>query len=183
MAMATNLLQGQISEWALLKRHVSEDFFGVQICGNRADVVGKACELICRECEKVDFIDLNMGCPVDDIFNMGCGSGLMQSQAKMGKIIRTMDAVAECPITVKFRKGVLKNKPIADKLIPKFESWGAVVGTLHGRSRQQRYTKLADWDYVSQCRELTSAMPLFGNGDVLSWEDYWEHIEKKQADG
>lgn len=33
---------------------------------------------------------------------------------------------------------------------------------LHGRSKEQRYTKLADWDYIDACAKLASPVPLFG---------------------
>uniref|UniRef100_A0A8D0ETM5 tRNA-dihydrouridine(47) synthase [NAD(P)(+)] n=1 Tax=Strix occidentalis caurina TaxID=311401 RepID=A0A8D0ETM5_STROC len=42
---------------------------------------------------------------------------------------------------------------------------------LHGRSREQRYTRGADWDYIAECAKIASPMPLFGNGDILSYED------------
>ncbi|KAJ1943118.1 tRNA-dihydrouridine(47) synthase [NAD(P)(+)]-like protein, partial [Linderina macrospora] len=182
MAIATNLLQGQHTEWALLKRHPCEDLFGIQLAGNRPDSLGRAAELISRECE-TDFIDLNMGCPIDMAYNNGGGSALLGQPKKIEKIVRTMHYVTDCDVTVKFRTGINKNDNIAHTLVPKFEEWGAALGTLHGRSRQQRYTKLADWEYISQCKKTTNRMPLFGGGDVMSWEEYWDHMDKQRADG
>jgi tRNA-dihydrouridine synthase 3 len=43
---------------------------------------------------------------------------------------------------------------------------------LHGRSREQRYTRSADWEYIDKCAHLAAPVPLFGNGDILSYEDY-----------
>ena len=43
---------------------------------------------------------------------------------------------------------------------------------IHGRSREQRFTKNADWQYVEECAQLAAPCPVFGNGDVLSFEDY-----------
>lgn len=68
MAMASNLVQGQKAELALLRRHKSEDIFGVQLTGNKIDVVVRACDMI-NQVAEVDFVDLNMGCPIDLVFN------------------------------------------------------------------------------------------------------------------
>ncbi|CAG8610770.1 13069_t:CDS:10, partial [Dentiscutata heterogama] len=182
MAMATNLLQGQQSEWALLKRHVSEDIFGVQICGCKAQHMVKCAEVLANEVE-VDFIDVNLGCPIDLVYNKGGGTALLRHDGRLGKIIRGMKRVTDIPITVKLRTGIQDDIPVAHKLMPKFENWGVSMAALHGRSRQQRYTKLADWKYISKVSYTVNEMPLFGNGDVLGYTDYYEHIEKHHVDG
>ena len=49
MAVATNILQGHASEWALLKRHPCEDMFGVQLAGAFPDSLARASEMVSRE--------------------------------------------------------------------------------------------------------------------------------------
>lgn len=56
--------------------------------------------------------------------------------------------------------------------MPKFRDWGASLVTIHGRSREQRYTKLADWTYIRQCAQAAAPLPVLGNGDILSYDDY-----------
>ncbi|TWW65663.1 tRNA-dihydrouridine(47) synthase [NAD(P)(+)]-like [Takifugu flavidus] len=170
MAMCTNLLQGQQSEWALLKRHESEDVFGVQIEGCFPDTMTRCAELINNNTE-VDFVDINSGCPIDLVFKKGGGCGLMTRTRKFEEIVKGMNYVLDSPLTVKIRTGVHEKSNIAHKLIPEMKKWGISMITLHGRSREQRYTKLADWDYISTCSKLASPVPLFGNGDILSYED------------
>ncbi|XP_074421827.1 tRNA-dihydrouridine(47) synthase [NAD(P)(+)]-like isoform X2 [Larus michahellis] len=133
MAVCTNLLQGQSSEWALLKRHHTEDIFGVQLEGAFPDTMTKCAELLNQTIE-VDFVDINVGCPIDLVYKKGGGCALMTRSNKFEQIVRGMNS-------------------------------------LHGRSREQRYTRGADWDYIAECAKIASPMPLFGNGDILSYED------------
>ncbi|XP_067355297.1 tRNA-dihydrouridine(47) synthase [NAD(P)(+)]-like isoform X1 [Channa argus] len=170
MAMCTNLLQGQQSEWALLKRHESEDLFGVQLEGCFPDTMTRCAELINNNID-VDFVDINSGCPIDLVYKKGGGCGLMTRTRKFEQIVRGMNYVLDVPLTVKIRTGVQEKCSIAHKLIPEMKNWGIAMITLHGRSREQRYTKLADWDYINSCSKLASPVPLFGNGDILSYED------------
>lgn len=130
----------------------------------------KCAELLNRTVE-VDFVDINVGCPIDLVYKKGGGCALMNRSAKFQQIVRCMNQVLDVPLTVKIRTGVQERVNLAHQLLPKLRDWGAALVTLHGRSREQRYTKLADWQYIEQCVTAASPMPLFGNGDILSYED------------
>ncbi|KAG8947229.1 tRNA-dihydrouridine synthase 3 [Tulasnella sp. 419] len=77
-------------------------------------------------------------------------------------------------------------------MMPKLKQWGVSAVTIHGRTRQQRYTKLADWSYIKSCvealRDSTEEedmppIPLFGGGDVYTQQGYWEQLEQTGVDG
>ncbi|XP_046815264.1 tRNA-dihydrouridine(47) synthase [NAD(P)(+)]-like isoform X2 [Vespa crabro] len=144
MALAPKILKGAHEEWALVKRHKSEDIFGIQLCG----------------------------CPIDLIYRQGGGSGMLNRLNVLETVIKSVSQVVEIPLSVKTRTGVYIDKPIAHNLMPKFRDWGVSMITVHGRSREQRYTKLADWNYIEKCAQAAKPVPVFGNGDILSFDDY-----------
>lgn len=192
MAMSDSILRGNLAELALLKRHKSEDIFGVQICGKSSESLSKCTEILSNlstfdaiDSLNCDFVDLNMGCPIDQVFNKGLGSGLMQRTGKMYQCIESMTRTSEIPVTLKFRTGISEKKNIAHNHLSEFKRLGVSLCTMHGRSRQQRYTKRADWAYISECAEISKGlgMPFFGNGDVLSYEEYYNNIDTSGVDG
>lgn len=77
MALAQPLVYGAKEEWALVRRHESEKMFGVQVAGGFPNRMVPAAEVIANTIGKgggVDFVDVNMGCPIDLVFNQGAGS-------------------------------------------------------------------------------------------------------------
>ncbi len=56
---------------------------------------------------------------------------------------------------------------------------------VHGRSRLQRYSNLADWDYVSMAADQQSSdidkIPIIGNGDIFTYTDYEEKVLKHES--
>ncbi|KAK7580445.1 hypothetical protein V9T40_001074 [Parthenolecanium corni] len=177
MALATSLLQGKPQEWALVRRHESETIFGVQLCGNNPYAMTKCSQLL-QETTDIDFIDVNLGCPIDLIYQQGAGSGLLRRDRILNVVLNGMNNVLDIPVTVKTRTGIYKDTNVAHTLIPRFAEAGASLISIHGRTREQRYTKLADWEYIEECAKLAGDIPVFGNGDILSFDDYYEKLEK-----
>ena len=241
MAVGLSLIQGQKSEWALMRAHESEaaspaykpkasivtDYnnakdirFGAQIAANKPWQALKTTEVLSKLCPYLRVIDLNCGCPIDLICRTGAGSALLDSQSKLEKMVRGMNAVSgEVPITIKIRMGTKDNKPSAHKLVERLVHGGSLASelgglssgvaaiTLHGRSKQQRYTKDANWEYISDCAALikrfneqgddlsdttkeaeSSSQPangkvyFIGNGDCYSHVDYNDHLAEAKVD-
>jgi len=180
MSLCSSLLQGNPSEWSHLRRHECEDVFGVQITSNHPDQAAKIVKVLNEHCE-LDFIDLNCGCPTEWICQSGAGAGLMQRTSKLRKMIASSCMVSKVPITIKMRAGCTEGKNNAHSIIKSvinpFTSKYIGAVTIHGRSRNQRYTKLADWDYVNHCGELINDIPIIGSGDCISWQEYYQRLE------
>ena len=121
MALAQNLEQGQSSEWALLRRHPSEDVFGVQLASHHVDQTARICKILERE-TSTDFVDLNCGCPIDIICNRGCGAALLQRPLKLLELVKAMTKNLNRSVTVKIRTGWNDKEPSAHKLPYKYNS-------------------------------------------------------------
>ncbi|ODV63816.1 tRNA dihydrouridine synthase DUS3 [Ascoidea rubescens DSM 1968] len=201
MALALPLIQGSNSEWALPKAHISEyPGFGVQIATAKHWEACKASEAISKLLTSVSEINLNCGCPIDLLYRAGAGSALMDQPSRLIRILKGMNACSdEIPITVKIRMGVRDNKPTAIPLVKRLINETDVkVITLHGRSRQQRYTKESNWDYIAEVGKVVEEMNLakmedkelrddskvffVGNGDVYNYEDYYNNQAREGVD-
>lgn len=123
MAVGTCLLEGKQSEWALLNRHPDEDIFGVQIAAAHPDQFTRVAELV-EQYVDPDFVDLNLGCPLDLLCNKGAGASLMLRDRKLKGALMGMTAALSCPVTIKMRTGWDTNDPMAHKLVGKIQSWG-----------------------------------------------------------
>lgn len=195
MALSVPLIQGTNSEWALPKAHVSEyPGYGVQIACSKAWQAAKAAEALAEHSSgHISEINLNSGCPIDLLYRQGSGSALLDNPARMIRCLNAMNYVSgEIPVTVKIRTGTKDEHPIAEGLVKRLVNETDVAAiTLHGRSRQQRYTKLADWDYISkvattlrQCEEEAERerrIQFVGNGDVNNFEDWYAHVNSNEA--
>jgi tRNA-dihydrouridine synthase 3 len=187
MAMSLQILQGHQPEWALVQRHDSEDIFGIQLCGPSPQQMGRVAQLIDDGKINCDFVDINLGCPIDLVYSRGMGSGLMARKKPLEVMVRSMSSIlarnSQTPLTIKMRTGVYSDKHLAHNLAPMaVKSWGASMISIHGRSREQRYTRSADWKYIQRVAEAANedavsnvfggTVPIFGNGDIINYEDY-----------
>jgi len=177
MAVVRKLLRGSSAEFALLKSHPDERFFGVQLADKKAESLVEGARL--AESRGARFVDLNCGCPIDQLTRRGLGASLLRKPTRLGRLVAAMKTAVSVPVTVKLRAGWHEDKVNVSDVARACEEGGADAIAIHGRTREQRYSKAADWELVGRVA-AERGVPVIGNGDILT---VYEARDRQQRSG
>lgn len=147
----------------MLKIHPLERNVGIQLFGEDPDAMARAAEV--AESYGPKFLDINMGCPVTKVVTKGGGSALMKEIESLAPLFESMRSRMKIPLSIKIRTGWDANSRNAKEILKIAHNSGIEWVAIHGRTRTQQYTGLADWDFIEALNDDKN-LPLIGNGDL-----------------
>ena len=178
---ANGIIRENLKTLEMMKFTEEERPLGIQIFGDDAEVVGKSAKMV-NEMFNPDIIDINYGCPVPKVTKSGAGSGAMKDLCIMDDITSAViESVNNTPVTVKMRAGWDQDKIVSTEAGIRLEKIGVKAITLHPRTTSQKFTGKANWNLIKELKESIS-IPVIGNGDINSVDDYKKMIDTTGCD-
>ena len=159
----------------MLKIAPDEHPMALQLFGSDPDIMVWGAKIM--EQAGPDFIDINMGCPMQKVVKNGDGSALMKNIPLAAAVIRAMVKAVQTPVTVKMRLGWSRDTLNAVELAQAAEEAGAAAITVHGRTREDFYTGKADWKEIQKVVDAVK-IPVIGNGDVTDGKSAKDLMEE-----
>ncbi len=180
MVSAEAVVRGSEKTLDMTDVHPAERPLVQQLFGSDPAAMAAAAAKIEAEHHPEGF-DINMGCPVYKIVHNFNGCALMQDPELAANIVKEMKKAISVPLSVKIRLG-WSNPTDCISFVKILEAAGADLITIHGRTKAQGYSGVADWKAVGEAKKQVS-IPVLVNGDVHKPELVAEALAQSGADG
>ena len=165
---ARSLLEKNKKALKLIESSPADTPLAVQLFGSVPEEMRDAAQYL--ESIGVASVDINMGCPVRKVCQVGGGSAMMTELDRTAALVRGMVNAVRIPITCKMRLGWDDDNLTAPDLARALEDAGATAIMVHGRTRQQGFDGSVNLAGIRRVVEAVRTIPVIGNGDITSPE-------------
>jgi nifR3 family TIM-barrel protein len=173
------ITRGNMRTHRMMKFLPEERPLSIQIFGYDDARMVAAAEII--EETGADIVDINCGCPAKKVVNGGGGSSLLRDLPQLEKILRGIRKAVSIPVTMKIRTGWDDTSINAVDVARLIEDCGGDMVAIHGRTRQQGYSGLANWDVIAAVKQAVS-IPVIGCGDITTPEQALNRLAETGVD-
>jgi tRNA-dihydrouridine synthase B len=154
--------------------------YAVQIFGGQPERMAMGAEM--AEEVGADILDVNCGCPAPKVVKNGGGSGLLRDMPRLETILKEIKKSISIPLTLKVRTGYSDSTINVVDVAKMAEQCGVEHIQVHGRTREQGYKGLANWEIIRQVKDAVS-VPVSGNGDITNIENGMKRWREAGTDG
>src|SRR5690554_3155459 len=116
----------------------------VQIAGSDPELMALAAQH--NVAEGAQIIDINMGCPAKKVNKKLAGSALLQEPELVQRILQSVVAAVDVPVTLKIRTGWAPEHRNGVEIAKIAEQAGIQALAVHGRTRACMYKGSAEYD-------------------------------------
>jgi tRNA-dihydrouridine synthase B len=163
---ARSLLEKRDKAFKLIETRPADSPLAVQLFGSVPEEMRDAASML--EARGVASIDINMGCPVKKVCNVGGGSAMMTELDITAALVRGMINAVKIPVTAKMRLGWDDDNLTAPDLARTLEDVGVAAIFVHGRTREQGFGGTVNLAGIRSVVQAVKNIPVIGNGDIIT---------------